>query len=102
VSGAGSGEHALSEDDALVELTARQYSLLQRAELWRLVDLHGSILRAAAREPEYAADLGQLNAAMVSLLRVVPATPAYEARVRGALREVLRERRRREAATPRS
>jgi hypothetical protein len=88
--------------DLVVELTVRQHALLRRADLWALVDRHGSILRAAAREPQHADDLGQLNAAVTALLRVVSPTPGYEFRVRGAMREVLRDRRRREATSPRT
>jgi hypothetical protein len=89
-------------ETAVVELSARQYALLQRADLWHLADRHGSILRAAAREPEHAEELGQLNAATTAILRAVKPSPAYEARLRGSLRDVLRERRRREASTPRT
>jgi hypothetical protein len=80
-----------------IGLTARQYALLQRADLWQLVDKHGSILRAAAREPEHADELGALNAAALVLLRATKPPPGYEARVRGAVRKVLRDQRRADA-----
>lgn len=88
----------------MVELTPRQYALLQRADLWALVERHGSILRAAVREPEHADELAELNAAAQIVHVATPPTPAYEARVRRSLQRILRNRERAEraAATRRS
>jgi hypothetical protein len=77
-----------------VVLTLEQFRVLQLEHLRYLVERHGSALRAAAREPTHARELATLNAAEQRLELASPRSAAFEARVRAALTEVLRGRRR--------